>query len=370
MRRLFLVGMTLLFVLESWCTQGMKVCATDEIQMGEIDEVLEEILPEQRVSFQDIVVALMSDDEKLEVELLGDFITDSLFYAVSVNKSTISYLLMLMIGAAIITNFSNVFKNRQVAETGFYLIYMLMIIVCLQTFLEISEMVKETIGNLLTFMRVLGPVYFLSMSVSTGNISSVTFYSLLLLLIYIVELVILNGLLPTVHVYLMIQVLNFLSDEVYLSKLSEFLNMLMGWVLKTLIACVTGVGMLQGLLVPHADELKRGAVYKVVNMFPGIGDALGVAGEMLVSTAVFLKNGIGMAGSILLILICLIPIVNMGILVVLYKGLAAICQPISDKRIVEMLTSVGETYLILLKIVFAVLFLFIISIALTAVFTS
>ena len=352
---------------------GMPVMtsyAAEEIQMDEIDQVLRQLLPEERVSFQDIVVALMSDEETLEVELVGDYITDTFFYVLKINKSTVSYLLMLTIAAAIVTNFSNVFQSKQVAETGFYVIYMMMIIVCLQTFANVFEMMQESIENLLVFMRVLGPVYFLSMSVSTGSVSAVGFYSLLLLLIYVIELVILNGLFPAIHVYLMIQILNFLSAEMYLSKLSELIKMLTGWVLKTLLACVTGVGMLQGLLAPQADEVKRGAVTKVVNLFPGIGDALGMAGEMMISTAVFLKNGIGMAGSIVLIILCLFPIINVGAMILVYKGMAALIQPISDKRIVEMLSSVGETYGLLLKMIFAVLFLFILSIALSAAFTS
>ena len=61
---------------------------------------------------------------------------------------------------------------------------------------------------------------------------------------------------------------------------------------------------------------------------------------------------------------------NVGILVVIYKGMAALVQPISDKRIVEILSSVGETYKLLLKIIFAVLFLFLISIGLAAAFTT
>lgn len=348
----------------------VRARAAEEIQMDEIDSLLEELLPQKRISFQDIVVALMSEDEKIETELLGDYIVDSFFYVLKVNKGTISYLLMLIITAAVMTNFSNVFHNKQVAETGFYMIYLLMMIVCLQSFLNIFEMIQESLEELLTFMRVLSPVYFLSMSVSTGQISSVAFYSLVLLLIYLIELVIANGLLPAVHVYFMVQVLNFLSPEMYLSKLSELIQMLMSWVLKTLLAAVTGVGILQGLLTPAADSIKRGAVTKVVNLFPGIGDLLGASGEMMVSTAVFLKNGIGMAGSILLVILCLIPIINAAVLVVIYKGLAAVVQPISDKRIVEMLSGVGETYQILLKIIFAVLFLFLLAIGLSAAFTS
>lgn len=338
--------------------------------MEEIDHILKTLLPRERITFQEVVAALMNDSEKIEVELLGEYILDSLFYIVRTNKTTISYLLILIIGAAIIANFSSVFKNRQVSETGFYMIYMMMILLCLQTFLSISEMLKETITNLLTFVRALCPVYFLSMSVSTGKLSSVAFYSLMLVLIYLVELVIVNGLFPTTHVYLMVQVLNNLSEEMYLSKLAELISMATGWILKTLLASVTGIAMLQGLLMPHMDGIKRGAVYKVVNLFPGLGDILGASGEIMLSTAVLLKNGIGMAGSILIIVLSLLPILNLGTLVVIYKGLSAASQPISDKRVVELLGSVGDAYLILLKIIFAVLFLFVIAIGLAAAFTS
>lgn len=361
----------LLFLLViSFANGHGQVYASEKIQMEEIDQVLDEMLPRKKVSFQELVTALMNEEEKLEVEILGNYILDSLFYILRINKGTISYLLMLVIMGAVMNNFSNVFHNKQVSETGFYIVYMVMIIVCLQSFCEIFEMVQESMERLLIFMRVLSPVYFISMSVSTGKISSVAFYSLMLLLIYLVEVVIINGLFPAVHVYFMIQVLNFLSPEQYLSKLSELIQMLMNWVLKTLVAGVTGVGILKGMLAPSADLVKRGAVTKVVNLFPGIGDALGVAGEMMVNTAVLLKNGIGVAGSIFLIVLCLFPVLNVGILTLIYKAVAAVIQPISDKRMVELLSGIGETYQILLKLIFSVLFMFLLAIGVSAGFTS
>lgn len=361
----------LLFLLTLCLLNGNgHVCASEKIQMEEIEQVLEEMMPQKRVSFQELLTVLLSEDEKLEVELLGNYILDSLFYILRVNKGTISYLLMLVIMGAVMNNFSDVFHNKQVSETGFYIVYMVMMIVCLQSFCEIFEMMQESMERLLTFMRVLSPIYFLSMSVSTGKISSVAFYSLMLLLIYLVELVIVNGVLPAVHVYFLIQVLNFLSPEMYLSKLSELIQMVMNWVIKTLVAGVTGVGILQGMLAPSADLVKRESVTKVVNLFPGIGDALGVAGEMMVNTAVLLKNGIGVAGSIFLIVLCLFPVLNVGILTLIYKGVAALIQPISDKRMVELLSGIGETYQILLKIMFSVLFLFLLAIGVSAGFTS
>ena len=262
------------------------------------------------------------------------------------------------------------FQSRQIAQTGFYVVYILLITACLYTFQQTVVSVSESLENLNVFMRVLGPAYFMSMAVATGSTSSIAFYSLVLFLIYLVELLILNVMLPLIHVYLMIRVLNFLSDEEYLSKLAELLDTVIAWSLKTMLACVTGISLVQGVLSPAVDTVKRSAFTKGAEMIPGIGDVLGGVTEVILGTAVLIKNGIGMAGVLIVAGICLIPILNMGALTLMYKGLAALIQPISDKRIVEAISSVGDGYHMLLRVVFTTGVLFLITIGVAAAATS
>ena len=54
----------------------------------------------------------------------------------------------------------------------------------------------------------------------------------------------------------------------------------------------------------------------------------------------------------------------------MYKGLAALIQPISDKRIVEAISSVGDGYHMLLRVVFTTGVLFLITIGVAAAATS
>lgn len=342
----------------------------DEIDMKEINEVLSGIFPEEKITFQKVLTALLSEDETISPKLLTGYVTDTLFYVVKANKSVILYLLLIIIAASVFSNFSSVFQNRQVAQVGFYIVYILLITSCLHTFQQTVGTVKESLENLNIFMRVLGPAYFMSMAIATGSASSIAFYSLVLFLIYLVELLILNIVMPLIHVYLMVKVLNFLSDEEYLSKLAELLETVIGWSLKTMLACVTGISLVQGVLTPAMDTVKRSAFTKGAQMIPGIGDALGGVTEVILGTAVLIKNGIGMAGALIAAGICLIPILNMGILTLMYKGLAALIQPISDKRIVEAVSSVGEGYQMLLRVVFTTGVLFMITIGISAAATS
>lgn len=342
----------------------------DEINMNEIDQVLEDVFPYEKVTFEDVLEALLDDEDTIPAELLYDFVTDTLFGTVKANKSAMIYLLFIAIVAAVFTNFSNVFSNQQIAETGFYIVYMLLITACLQSFKLSVDTVSESLENLLIFMRVLGPAYFLSMAVATGSVSGTVFYQIVLLLIFLVEMMILHFLIPFIHVYLMIQILNFLSGEEYLSKLAELVETAVAWTLKTLLACITGISVIQGLLGPAMDSVKRSALTRGAEAIPVIGDAIGGVTEVVLGTAVLIKNGIGMAGALIIICICMVPILNMGILTLMYKGIAAIIQPVSDKRIVEAIGSVGAGYQLLLKTVFTTVVLFLITLAVAAASTS
>ena len=75
---------------------------------------------------------------------------------------------------------------------------------------------SENLERLIGFMKVLGPVYFLAVAFAAGSSTSILFYNLVLLLIYLVELVILNFLIPFVQVYIVVKVMNNLSEEDYL----------------------------------------------------------------------------------------------------------------------------------------------------------
>ena len=87
-------------------------------------------------------------------------------------------------------------------------------------------------------------------------------------------------------------------------------------------------------------------------------------------TAVLIKNGIGMAGAVISVAICAVPIFQMLIMALMYKLAAALVQPVSDKRITTCISGVSEGYEIMVKVIFTSGLLFMITIAIVAVSTS
>ena len=341
-----------------------------EFDFSEIDNSLQKIFPEEKMDFKSLVTALIEGDGKNAGELIMDFISDQFAYEFRYNRQNLAYMLLIAVIAAIFTNFSNAFQNRQVSEISFYVLYILLITMCLNAFRIAMSGIEGHLETLLDFMRVLCPSYFLAVAIASGSSRSLIFYNIVLFLIYVVEVLILRFLLPVINIYIMVQVLNYLAGEEYLSQFAELLSKMVTWILKTLVTCVIGINVIQGMLAPAIDALKRSALTKTAEAIPGIGNAIGGVTDVVLGTAVLIKNGIGMAGAAVMIAICAIPIVQMALMTLMYKLTAALVQPVSDKRITGCISSVSQGYELLMKVVFSTGLLFLLTIAVVTASTS
>lgn len=341
-----------------------------QFEFGEIDQLLDDLFPDEKINFKDTIVGLISGDVELSLELLKDMILDQFSYEFRNSKSGMIKILMICIIAAVLHNFSAVFQNNQTANMSFCVLYMLLITVCLESFRVLVDSVVLGIGNLMNFLELLGPIYFLAVAIATGGVTSIAFYNIVLLLIYIVEVLILNVLLPLVQVFMMIRILNDLSAEEYLTKFSELIQTVISWSLKVLLTGVISMNLIQGLLSPAIDSVKRSILTRGGEAIPIVGDAIGGVTEVVLGTAVLIKNGIGVAGTIICIAICASPVIQMAVVALMYKLTAALIQPISDKRMVGCICSMADGATILLKIVLSSCVLFLVSIAMVAATTS
>ena len=341
-----------------------------EFDFDEIERSLQEMFPDEKIEFGDVVTALMSGDAEEAGGVLLDFLSDMVSYEFRYNWHNLVYILLIAIAAAVFSNFSGAFRNRQISDISFYVLYMLLITLCLTSFQTAAQGLEERLDSVVEFMRVLCPSYFLAVAFASGSVTSVFFYNVILLLIYVVELVIIRFVLPVIHIYIMIRVLGNLTGEDFLSESAELMHKVAAWILKTLLACVIGVNVVQGLLAPAIDTLKRSALTRTAEALPWVGNAMGGAAEIFLGTAVLIKNGIGMAGAVIAVLICLGPIVQLALMALMYKVAAALVQPVSDKRITACISGVSEGYELLVRVIFTVGLLFLLTIAVVAASTS
>ena len=81
-----------------------------------------------------------------------------------------------------------------------------------------------------------------------------------------------------------------------------------------------------------------------------MGNAVNMVTELILTGALLVKNCLGVVAVIALLLAGAAPVIHYGILSLSYRFLAAIAQPVSDKRIVGCLGTMGEGCAMLLRI--------------------
>ncbi len=350
--------------------QKVEDALLSEFDFDEIEDSLRRMFPRETISFSEVVSELMSGDIAGVGKIFVEYLSDQIFYEFRYNRENLVYMLLVALTAAVFTNFAGAFQNRQVSEISFYILYMLLITLCLTAFRIATQGLEEQLDSLLDFMRVLCPSYFLAVAFASGSVTSLFFYNVILFLIYAVEIVVVRFLLPVINVYIMVQVLGNLTGEDFLSEFAGLLQKIVSWILRTLLAGIIGINVVQGLLAPAVDTLRRSALTRTAEALPWVGNAVGGAAEVVLGTAVLIKNGIGMAGAIITVLICAVPVLRMLILAFLYRLAAALVQPVSDKRITGCISSVSEGYELLVRVIFTAGVLFLLTIAVVAASTS
>ena len=349
-------------------TQNMELL--ESMDFTDIDRMMEDLFPQERMEFADAVRQIMMGNTDVGRDAIKEMLRERILGAWEVNRKSILYLILLAIASAVFIGFSDIFQTRQVSQISFYMIYLLVMGICLASFQEASEWMANGVHTLTGFMKVLYPVYFAAVTVAKGSISSLAFYHLAIILIVVIEELLLHLIVPGIHMYVIIRVMNSLQSEDYLSKFAELLETAIGWGLKTLMGGMIGLNVIQGMLGPAIDTLKRSAVTRGMEMVPGVGDLLGGTAEVALGTAVLIKNSIGIVGMFLCLVLCLAPLLQLAVITLGYKLAAALVQPVSDKRIIECISGVGEGCKMLMNCIFVTGILFLVTVAIVTYTTG
>lgn len=335
---------------EEQISSGMEEELLGEMDLSEVQDMMDEMLGEDSFSFTEAVKKLMKGEELLSKEAVQELLRGLFFSRFEKEKGTFMKILLLILAAAVFANFAEVFDNGQIGEVSFYVVYLLLFMLLMESFSELSGSLNQSMEWITRFMQVLSPAYFLAVAASSGTSTALVFYQGVLVLIWLIQWVLLTLILPAVNLYVILELVNHLSREEMLGKLSELLNTVVSWGLKTLLGFVVGLQVVRGMVAPVIDSLKRTAIGKTAAAIPGVGNAVNMVTELVVTSAVLVRNSLGAAFLLVFVLVGAGPVIHYGFTSLSYRFLAAIAQPVSDKRMVGCLATMGEGCGMLLRV--------------------
>lgn len=337
-----------------------------EFGLGEAMEQLDELLPEYEVDAEEVITRILQGEILSAIGLLWDGIKGKLFAELAGMRNIFASILILGIISALFSNFSDVFQNHQIADISFYFLYLLLMAVLMKAFLAAADITSQVVENIVLFVKMFIPTYFMAVGAAVGSSTAVVYYQFMLILVYVVEKLLLTILLPLIYSYVLLALMNGIWAEERLTLVLELLKKGIGMGLKVALGAVTSLSLIQSMITPVVDSLRTSAVKKAIAVIPGIGDIAEGVTEMVIGSAVLIKNSIGIFLLLLLLAICLIPLAKLFVIACMMKGSAALVGIVSDKRITGCTDRVGDGSLLLLRIAFTSVALFFITIAIVA----
>ncbi len=339
-----------------------------ELGLSDIDAYLQQEDLGQ-MTFSQLVQELMSHGLTVGFASVGEKIKQAVFADYRENRSVLIRILTLVIAFSVLLEMTSSMQKKYISNLGFLGVYLILMLLLLRLFLLMTESVEHFFTNLVDFMRILQPAFCLSMVFSSGSLSAGAYYQLLLLLIYLIDTVFAKILLPVVQVYMVLQLVNYLTEERFL-RIACLLSDSVSWCMKLVTTALIGLNIVQGLLAPGIDGLKRSMATGAVRAIPGAGQIVNSMTEIFAGSAMLIKNSVGVAALLVLIVISFLPLVKTAVFMVLYRACAAFIEPVADKRFCAAISALGQSAALYLKLMFYAVLLFFLTTAIICAATT
>ena len=321
-----------------------------DMSLQQVQTLMDEMLGENSFSIGTALKNMINGNTVFSKEAVQQFLRGLFFDRLEQERGNFLRILLLILAAAVFSNFAAVFENSQIGDVSFYMVYLLLFTILMNSYQQLGVALGKQLEWITQFMKGLAPAYFTAVCAATGAVTASMFYQGVLLLVWLVEWLLLTLILPGANLYVLLCLVNHLSKEDMLSKMAELLETLISWSLKTMLGAVLGLQAVRGLVAPAMDAIKRTAIGKTAGAIPAVGNAVNVVTELILTGALLVKNCLGAVAVIVLLLVGAGPVLHYGFLSISYRFLGAVAQPVSDKRLVGCLGTMGEGCAMLLRI--------------------
>ena len=331
--------------------------------LDRLEEGMKTLFPDNNLSLDQLLAQLLRGDVLGALGGLFTGVVKDFTGQLSGMRNVFIWLLVLGIVSSLMTHFVEIFDKHQVADVAFYFMYLLFTVVILRCFFLAGETAVDTLNNVVLFIRMMIPAYLISVGISTGSVTAGASTQMMLLVIYAVQNVLVQGIVPLIYSMCMLVVINGIWVEEKLTLIIELLEKGIGWVLKGAIGVVTGLSIFQALITPVVDSVKTSALQRLVSAIPGVGNAADGVVELVLGSAMMIKNSIGVLLLLLFLVMCAAPLLKIALIAGVLKCAAAFMGIVSDKRITSCANRTGDAGFLLLRTTGTAMLLFLISIA-------
>jgi stage III sporulation protein AE len=298
-------------------------------------------LPEsQKGSLYDFV----SGEKKFSFKQWGLGIVKFAFQEFVSNGKLLGSLIMLTIFSMFLQSMQNAFEKSTISKVAYSIVYMVLVIIALNSFHIAISYTNEAIGSMISFVLALVPLLLALIAASGGLISAAFFHPVILFLMNMSGLFMQYIILPLLFLATLLSIVSTMSEQYKVSQLAALLRNWSIGLMGLFLTVFLGVISVQGASAAVTDGVTiRTAKFVTGNFIPVIGRMFTDATDTVVSASVLLKNTVGIAGVGILLIIVAFPAIKILMIAFIYKFAAAILQPLGGGPIITCLDIISKS---------------------------
>jgi stage III sporulation protein AE len=273
-------------------------------------------------------------------------------------------ILILAVLASLLENLQNAFERNTVSQVGFAVIYIALIIMAVNSFMTSIGYAKQAIGTMSDFMMGSIPLL-LTLMASSGAITSAgLLYPTVIFAVNTFAGIVTKVVFPLIFFSAVLLMVSEFSSRYKLTQLGGFLRTAGNWLLGAFFVVFLGVMAVRGAMGGVTDGVAlRTAKFATSTLIPVVGKMFSDSIDTVVGASMLVKNSVGVAGLVVLVLICTFPALKIISLAIIYSLSAAFMQPLGNSPVISCLSTIGKTLFIVFSAMATVGFMFFLSIA-------
>ena len=345
----------------------------DAVDMDKISKELNGITKDygmgEGISFQKYYEMMLEGRIDEAIELAVYNLYSSIGEEMLANRLLLIKLVILVVIAAIFNNYSSILRFSFVGEQGFFITYLMIAVLLMQSFMLIYNVAEEAVYCIKDITTCMLPAFYMSLMMCTGYTTAQTINTMFLTMLALVEKLLLLVVLPGTRIYFLIVVLNQINQTDRFSKLAGLVKQGLQFILKAVVTGIIGLNVMKSILLPVYDNAKYNVLQKGLSMVPG-GASLSGLSTILVGAGVLIKNSVGLAAVIVILVLGSVPLLKIFCFYIVYKVILALVQPITDGRILNGIQGAVDSTGVLLRATATSVILFVLSIAIVLLTTN
>ena len=311
--------------------------------------------------FNQTVERSMTGDLSLNPTDILNMLSDDIMGEIRECTDDVIILFIIAAISGIITTISTSFGNKSTSEAAFFACFTLMSAAAIKCFGTAMEYGTTVVTAMTDFITKFSPLLMIMIATSGKVVSASTFQPVMSAAVYVVSIIIEKCLVPLIAFSSVLAVAGNISDKVQLSGFCKVVKSISKWLMAAIITIFTGISAIYGFSSPALDAVSGKAVkFAVGSLVPVVGTFLS---DTLVSGTRLMKNAVGTSGIIVMCVICVLPILKIGVIQLMLKLTSSIAEPLTDKRVSSMLWEVSESVTTIFAVVVMVAVLFMINIS-------